>query len=133
MKKLLRYLLNTILFIVLWGIQATIVIGFSFAEVGARPSAPIAIGGIVAIIISYRLVKRINKSNLWSRLFDEVETANDVVEEKKVEVVKEKTNKKVEVEKEGSYNWKLISIVALILVAILVIFNIFSSIANLSE
>ena len=50
---------------------------------------------------------------------------NDVVEEKKVEVVKEKTNKKVEVEKEGSYNWKLISIVALILVAILVIFNIF--------
>ena len=85
-KLLLRYLVNTILFIVLWGIQATIVIGFSFAEVGARPSAPIAIGGIVAIIISYRLVKRINKSNLWSRLFDETEDINEVVEEKKVEV-----------------------------------------------
>ena len=102
MKKLLRYLINTILFIVLWGIQATIVIGFSFAEVGARPSAPIAIGGIVAIIISYRLVKRINKSNLWSRLFDEVETANEVVEEKKVEVKEEKIEKNFEVEDANS-------------------------------
>lgn len=124
MKKLLRYLVNTILFIVLWGIQATIVIGFSFAEVGARPSASIAIGGIVAIIISYRLVKRINKSNLWARLFDETKAVNDVVEEKKVEVIKEKPKKKVKVEKEGSYNWKLISIVTL-LVVILVISNTF--------
>ena len=121
MKKLLRYLVNTVLFIVLWGIQATIVIGFSFAEVGARPSAPIAIGGIVAIIISYRLVKRINKSNLWSRLFDEVETANDVVEEKKVEVKEEKIEKKVEVEDSNIFNPKniTIGILAIVLISLL--------------
>ena len=102
MKKLLRYLVNTILFIVLWGIQATIVIGFSFAEVGARPSGSIAIGGIVALIISFAIVKRINKSKLWSRLFDETEVVNDVVEEKNVEVEEEKIEKKVEVEDANS-------------------------------
>jgi hypothetical protein len=80
-------------------------------DMGATSAA--AIGGIVAIIISYRLVKRINKSKLWSRLFDETEVVNEVVEEKKVEV-----------EKEGSYNWKLISIVT-ILFAGLVYFNTF--------
>tara|TARA_B110001450_G_scaffold213795_1_gene206301 strand:+ start:768 stop:1142 length:375 start_codon:yes stop_codon:yes gene_type:complete len=29
-----------------------------------------AIGGIIAILISYALVKRINKSNLWKDVFD---------------------------------------------------------------
>jgi len=79
-----------------------------------RASSWPAISGIAAMIISYRLVKKINKSNLWARLFDETELVNDIVEEKKVEV-----------EKEGSYNWKLISIVALVLVAIMVISNTF--------
>ena len=75
MKQLLRYLVNTILFIVLWGIQLFIVIGYSVAEVGVRPSGSIAIGGIVALIISFAIVKRINKSNLWSSLFDETDKA----------------------------------------------------------
>tara|TARA_B100001142_G_scaffold201317_1_gene199887 strand:+ start:653 stop:1045 length:393 start_codon:yes stop_codon:yes gene_type:complete len=89
MKKLLRYFVNTILFIVIWCIPATLFVGWSFSINGTRPSGLIAIGGIVAIIISYRLVKRINKSKLWSRLFDETEVDNKVVEEKKNETKKE--------------------------------------------
>tara|TARA_A100001035_G_scaffold80271_1_gene62311 strand:- start:272 stop:616 length:345 start_codon:yes stop_codon:yes gene_type:complete len=74
MKKLLRYLVNTILFIVLWGVQLFIVIGYSVAEVGVRPSGSIAIGGIVALIISFAIVNRINKSKLWTKLFQEEDT-----------------------------------------------------------
>ena len=69
--KLLRYLVNTILFVVIWCIPAFLFVGISLSVSGTRPSAIAGVGGIVAIIISYRLVKRINKSNLWSRLFDE--------------------------------------------------------------
>lgn len=69
--KILRYILNTILFFVIWCIQAFIFTGISLSVSGTRPSAIPAVGGIVAIIISYRLVKRINKSNLWSNLFNE--------------------------------------------------------------
>tara|TARA_B110000008_G_C16601805_1_gene416759 strand:- start:281 stop:511 length:231 start_codon:yes stop_codon:yes gene_type:complete len=75
MKKLLRYLVNTILFFVLWGIQLFLVIGYSVVEVGVRPSGSIAIGGIVALIISFAIVKRINKSNLWASIFDETDKA----------------------------------------------------------
>ncbi len=69
--KILRYLLNTILFFVIWCIPAFIFTGISLSVSGTRPSAIPAVGGIVAIIISYRLVKRINKSDLWSNLFNE--------------------------------------------------------------
>ena len=79
MKKLLRFLVNTILFIIIWCIPAFIFVGISFTVSGTRPSAIAGVGGIVAIIISYRLVKRINKSKLWSRLFDETEVVNDDV------------------------------------------------------
>jgi TRAP-type C4-dicarboxylate transport system permease large subunit len=72
MKKLLRYLVNIILFIVLWGIMFLAPMKYSI-DMGATSIA--AIGGIVAIIISYKLVKRINKSNLWSSLFDETDKA----------------------------------------------------------
>ena len=71
--KPLRYLVNTILFVVIWCIPAFIFVGISLSVSGTRPSAIAGVGGIVAIIISYRLVKRINKSNLWSRLFYEAE------------------------------------------------------------
>ena len=98
MKKLLRYLVNIILFVVLWGIMFLAPMKYSI-DMGATSIA--AIGGIVAIIFSYKLVKRINKSNLWASLFDETELVNEVVEEKKVEVVEEKTKKKVEVDKKG--------------------------------
>ena len=109
--KLLRYLLNTILFVVLWCVMFLPVMKFSIDTGGTSIAA---IGGIVAIIISYSLVKRINKSNLWASLFDKTEVINEVVEDKKVEV-----------EKKGSYNWNLISIVALVLVVIILVFNAF--------
>ena len=79
----------------LWGVQLFIVIKYSVTEVGVRPSGSIAIGGIVALIISFAIVKRINKSKLWSMLFDEIETLekevkpSNLVEEKKVEVKEE--------------------------------------------
>ena len=93
MKKLLRYLVNTILFIVIWCIPAFIFVGISFSVSGTRPSAIAGVGGIVAIIISYRLVKRINKSKLWSSLFDETETVNDVALDK-ADIIEENQNKK---------------------------------------
>lgn len=114
MKKLIRYLVNTILFVVIFSIPTIFIMGYAVSQHGTRPNALSAFGPIFGLLIAYILVKRINKSKLWARLFDEVETANDAVEEKKVEV-----------EKEESYNWKLISIVALVLVAIMVISNTF--------
>ena len=69
MKKTIRYLLNTILFVVLWGIQSAVVIGFSFEYIRVGPSAPIAIGGIVALFTSYKLVKKINRLKLDSIVF----------------------------------------------------------------
>ena len=70
MKKLLKYLVNMILFFVLWGIQITLIVGLSFQYIRVGPSGPIAFGGIIALFISYALVKKINKSNLWSNMFD---------------------------------------------------------------
>ena len=70
MKQLLRYLVNIILFVVLWCLMFLPVMKYSI-DMGATSAA--AIGGIVAIIISYRLVTRINKSNLWASLFDDEE------------------------------------------------------------
>ena len=77
MKKILRYLTNTILFVVIWCIPAFLFVGLSLSVNGTRPSAIAGVGGIAAILISYALVKRINKSNLWSRLFDEAQELND--------------------------------------------------------
>ena len=76
MKQLLRYLVNTILFVVLWCLMVLPVMKYSI-DMGATSLA--SIGGIVAIIISYSLVKKINKSNLWARLFDETEVVSDDV------------------------------------------------------
>ena len=86
MKQLLRYLVNTILFVVIWCLIFLPVMKYSI-DMGATSIA--SIGGIIAIIISYSLVKRIDKSNLWSKLFDETEVINEVVEEKKNETQKE--------------------------------------------
>jgi hypothetical protein len=47
-------------------------------DIGATSIA--SIGGIVAIIISYRLVKKINKYKLWSGLFTEA-IVNELAEE----------------------------------------------------
>ena len=70
MKKILRYLTNTILFVVIWCIPAFLFVGLSLSVNGTRPSGIAGAGAIIAIIISYRLVKRINKSNLWKDVFD---------------------------------------------------------------
>jgi hypothetical protein len=88
--KLLRYLVNTILFIVIFGFQLAVVVAFSFQYIRVGPSGLIAIGGLIALLTSYKLVKKINKSNLWSQIFDETVIINDEVEEKiyKVEVDK---------------------------------------------
>ena len=126
MKTLLRYLVNTILFVVIWCIPAFLFVGYSVSVNGTRPSGIAAIGGIIAIIISYRVVKRINKSNLWASLFDETEEvekevkASDVVE-KKVEVKEEKIEKKVEVEDSNIFNPKniTIGILAIVLISFL--------------
>ena len=118
MKKLLRYLVNTILFAVIWCLIFLPVMKYSI-DMGATSIA--SIGGIIAIIISYWLVEKINKSNLWASLFDETEDINDVVEEKKVEVVEEKTKKKVEVEDSNIFNPKniTIGILAIVLISFL--------------
>ena len=77
MKKLLRYLVNTILFVVIFSIPTIFIMGYAVSQYGTRPNALSAFGPILGLLIAYILVKRINKSKLWSRLFDEVETAND--------------------------------------------------------
>ena len=77
MKKIIKYIVNTILFFVLWSVMFLAVMKYSI-DIWATSIASIA--GILAIIISYRLVKRINKSKLWSGLFAEV-IVNELVEE----------------------------------------------------
>ena len=103
MKTLLRYLVNTILFLLIWFVLAALLMGMGIA-IGVwdgsvmRASSWPAISGIAAMIISYRLVKRINKSNLWASLFDETEVLekevkdSEIVEEKKVEKEKGMTD-----------------------------------------
>ena len=78
MKQLLRYLVNTILFVVIWCIPAFLFVGYSVSVNGTRPSGIAAIGGIIAIIISYKLVKRINKSQFWLNVFDMSDAENKV-------------------------------------------------------
>ena len=78
MKRLLRYLANTILFVVIWCLIFLPVMKYSI-DMGATSIA--SIGGIIAIIISYWLVEKINKSKLWESLFDEEETVGKEVKE----------------------------------------------------
>ena len=113
--KVLRYLVNTILFVVLWCLMFLPVMKYSI-DTGVTSIA--AIGGIIAIIISYSLVKKINASNLWSRIFDVTKSDNDLVKEKKVEALQEKTKKKFEEKDSNIFSPKNISIVALVIVLI---------------
>ena len=55
-KRLLRYLTNTILFVVLCGVQLSILIGCSVAEVGVTATRSIAIAGIVSARIKNGLL-----------------------------------------------------------------------------
>ena len=69
MKKLLRYLVSTILFLVLWVVMFLPLMKYSIDTVGVRPSGIIAVGGLITLIISFLIVKRLNKSNLWKVMF----------------------------------------------------------------
>lgn len=75
--KLLRYLVNTILFILIWCISTSPFVLYSLSLNGTRPSGIAGAGGIIAIFISYALVKKINKSNLLSSLFVENQELNN--------------------------------------------------------
>ena len=79
MKKPLRYLVNTILFVVIFSIPTIFIMGYAVSQYGTRPNALSAFGPILGLLIAYILVKRINKSNLWASLFDETELVNYAV------------------------------------------------------
>ena len=80
MKKIIKYIVNITIFITLWCVPTFLVAGYSIAENGQKPSGIVAFVGVLAIIISYRLVKRMNKSKLWSLLFVDP-AVNELVEE----------------------------------------------------
>ena len=131
MKKLLRYLVNTILFLLIWFVLAALLMGMGIA-IGVwdgsvmRASSWPAISGIVAIIISYRLVKRINKSNLWTKLFDETELANDVTDKRKeqsAEVLKKNIDVTKKAKKIISKGWLRLHIIFSLLLAIFIIID----------
>ncbi len=71
MKKLLGYLFNIFLFIILWGIQSLVIINFTVQNIRVNPSVPIAVGVIIVLFTSYKLVKKFNKSNSCSIIFDD--------------------------------------------------------------
>ena len=109
--KLLRYLIDTILFVVLWCLMFLPVMKYSIDTGGTSIAA---IGGIIAIFISYALVKKINKSKLWANLFDEKEENKSF----------EKVDKKIYLKKDiPSKGWMRLHI----------IFSLILPIINLSD
>ena len=91
MKTSFKYIVNTLIFLVFWALLFLPSMKYS---IDYEAMSIAAIGGVVGIFISYRLVKRINKSNLWVGLFNESEEINEVLERKKVEVKEEKIVRK---------------------------------------
>ena len=79
----MKYIVNIIIFIVLWTVIAAILMAGGIA-LGiwdgnvTRPSSWPGVSGIIAIIVAYRLVKKINTSKKWKELFNE----NQIVETK---------------------------------------------------
>ena len=71
MKKLLGYFFNIFLFVILWGIQSVVIINFTVQYIKVNPLVPIAVGFIIVLFTSYKLVKKFNKSNIWAILFDD--------------------------------------------------------------
>lgn len=151
MRRLLRYLTNTILFVIIWCIPAFLFVGYSVSVNGTRPSAIAGVGGIVAIIISYKLVKIINKSKLWSRLFDEIEEvkiesrAYDLVEENKVELKeikeiktesKEVTEKMIDMNRQSkrfSFNYKILLKIVSLVICLFTLFVGFNAYSKLKQ
>ena len=71
MKKLIRYFFNIFLFVILWVIQSVVIINFTVQYVRVNPLVPIAVGVIIVLFTSYKLVKKFNNSNIWAVLFDD--------------------------------------------------------------
>ena len=71
MKKLLGYFFNIFLFVILWGIQSVVIINFTVQYIKVNPLVPIAVGLIIVLFTSYKLVKKFNKSSIWAILFDD--------------------------------------------------------------
>ena len=71
MKKLLVYFFNIFLFVILWGIKSVVIINFTVQYISVNPLVPIAVGVIIVLFTSYKLVKKFNKSNIWAILFDD--------------------------------------------------------------
>lgn len=146
MKTIFKYIVNTVIFLVFWALLFLPSMKYSL-DYEAMTIA--AIGGVVGIFISYRLVKRINMSKLWSRLFDEIDKvkiesrASNLVEENKVELTeikaesKEVTEKMIDVNRQSkrfSFNYKiLLKIVSLVicLFTLFVGFNVYSKLKQI--
>ena len=71
MKKLLGYFFNILLFVIFWCIQSVVIINFTVQYIRVNPLVPIAVGVIIVIFSSYKLVRKFNKSNVWAILFDD--------------------------------------------------------------
>tara|TARA_B100001758_G_C17941521_1_gene368622 strand:+ start:52 stop:447 length:396 start_codon:yes stop_codon:yes gene_type:complete len=100
MKKSLRLLANTFLFIALYLIIYSLFIEFYylwFWTGGPRPTNLVLVGNLFSLIISFPLVWVINKSKLWLKLFKKNTAINNV----KTEVDITDKNKKM---KENSFS-----------------------------
>ena len=104
LKKLLRYLVNTILFVVIFSIPTIFIVGYAVFQYGTKPNALSAFGPILGLLIAYILVKRINKSNLWSSLFDKTDTFE---EEVKKSVIDERKLDETKVMTDLDFKWKM--------------------------
>ena len=71
MKKLLVYFFNILLFVIFLCIQSVVIINFTVQYITVNPLVPVAVGVIIVLFSSYKLVRKFNKSNVWAILFDD--------------------------------------------------------------
>ena len=76
MRKILKYIINFTLFCLIWYLVVVLLMAIGVGLRFSQRAWP-AISGIASIFISYLSVKRINNSNLWSRLFSLKEVSSD--------------------------------------------------------
>ena len=92
MKKLFKYTLNTILFLIFWCLQMVVIIYLTVERYGhLRSNGLAAIGGIMTLFISYRLVKNINISKRFPRTKEDIKLEKEIdniTAEKKLLIMK---------------------------------------------
>lgn len=119
MKKPLKYTLNTILFLIIWHLQMAVILYLTIELYGdLRPNSLIAIGGIITLFLSYRLVKKINISKLFSRT-----KKNDKLEGETIIIIAEK--KPSMIKKLLSFLKKYYKIISLVIILVSVGVTIF--------